>query len=102
MFVREFVQRCPTCAEVTPHSRRRLALPRIVALLLVGLTLWCALEGGAWWPAAVATGFAAAFVGLRDRERYWHVACERCRGYRVAEVRASNPRFGSTTIFDPF
>ena len=76
MLVHEFVQHCPTCDEVTPHSRWRLALARVVALLLVGVTIWCALEGGGLGVAAVATGFAAAFVGLRDRERYWNVELE--------------------------
>jgi hypothetical protein len=100
MLLRETVQHCPTCDEVTPHSYRRYSIPKTVSLLLLGLAIWCMVEGGVQWIPAVFLLFAAAFVRLQDRDRFWNIACIRCRGYRLAELRKTQPKLGSTTIID--
>ena len=100
MLIRETVLHCPTCDEVTPHSYRRFPIPKAVSLLLLGLASWCMVEGGAQWVVAVLLLFAAAFAWLQDRDRFWNIACNRCRGYRIAELRGTQPKLGSTTMID--
>ena len=98
---RECVRLCGACGETTPHSRRAVALPVLLATA-------AALAGAACFLLEAAGGWVfgmlllAACVFFWDRERFWRIACERCRGKRVAEVRATKPRLGSTTIIDPF
>ena len=100
--LRECVRRCATCGETTPHSRRVVAPPVLFAALLVLAGGACHPIGEAWWIPAVMLWFTALAVFLWDRERFWRIACERCRGKRVAAVRALNPRLGSTTVIDWF
>jgi len=99
---RESVRHCAACGESTPHSRRVVALPVLFSAALVLAGSSCFLIGEFWWVAGSQLLIAAAFVFRRDRERFWRIACERCRGKRVNEVRATKLRPGSTTIFDPF
>jgi hypothetical protein len=99
---RQCVRHCAACGETTPHSRRVVALPVLFAAAVGLAGLACFPVGDAWWIPGVLLLVLAACVFLWDRERYWRIACERCRGKRVAEVRANNPRLGSTTNFDPF
>jgi hypothetical protein len=40
---------------------------------------------------------AATYVLARERESFRHVACERCRGKRVAELRRTKPKLDGTT-----
>lgn len=101
-WIRERIETCATCGETTPHSRRVIALPLLLASALVLAGLACFLYGGSGWVLGGLLGFVALFVFFRDRERFWRIACERCRGKRVAEIRATDPRLGSTTIIDWF
>lgn len=99
---RECVRHCAACGETTPHSRRVVALPALFAAVVALAGSACFLLDEGWWILGALALLLAAFVFLSDRERFWHVACERCRGRRVAEVRATRPRLGSTTIIDWF
>lgn len=99
---RECVRHCAVCGETTPHSRRVVALPVLLAAVAGLAGIACFLLEEPWWIVGGLLLLLAAFVFLWDRERFWRIACERCRGKRVADVRASDPRLGSTTIFDPF
>ena len=79
---------CATCQTVTPHSTRRVAVPRVVAGLLFAAGVAAALAsryGAEQWilPAPLAFGLALG-VWLRDRRQYWRITCERCRSKRIA------------------
>jgi hypothetical protein len=100
MLIRESVRRCETCDEVTPHSRRVVALPQLLGAALLTVGAWCCMRGEPWWIVGVPALFAGLFALLWDRERFWRVACERCRGKRVEAVRRTRPGLGSTTIID--
>lgn len=102
MLIRESVRRCETCDEVTPHSRRVVALPQLLGAALLALGVWCFLIGDSWSIVGVFVLFASAFAVLSDRERFWRIACERCRGKRVAELRRTRPTLDGTTTIDPF
>jgi len=103
MFVREYVQRCEQCGEVTPHSRRLVALPMIVGaagfLGAVGclVAAWSFPDGPASWVLGALLLFAALFVLLRDREKCWAIACERCRGKQLLAIRRTKPRLDGNT-----
>jgi hypothetical protein len=99
---RECVRHCAACGETTPHSRRVVAVPALVAAVVAIAGSACFLLGEGVWIVGCLLLLLAAFVFQHDRERYWRVACERCRGKRVNEVRATRPHLGSTTIIDPF
>lgn len=103
MFVREYVQRCAQCEEATPHSRRLVALPTIVSIAcFLGaacclVAAWSFLDGPAGWMLGALLSFAGLFVLLRDREKCWAVACERCRGKKVVAIRRTKPRLDGNT-----
>lgn len=100
-WIRESVQRCETCDEATPHSRRRVALPVLFGLaLLIGGAWGFSLGETGWIPGGLAM-FGGVFALLWDRERCWRIACERCRWKRVAESRRLGPTFSGTTMIDP-
>ena len=94
-WIREWVERCEECAASTPHSRRRLAWPRALGLML-GAACVVGFVAGTYWIAAAA-GVTAVWVLLRDRERCWGIRCERCRAHRVAVWARTRLRFGSWT-----
>ncbi len=97
MFLRETIQHCPQCDAVTPHSRRRIPLPRIVALAaLVGAAV-CFWAGSEWFVAAGLLLVAALFVLLLDRDRFWHVRCERCRTKLRVQLRKTKPTLDGRT-----
>ena len=77
-----------------------VALPALFAAVVALAGGACFLLGEGVWVFGCLLLLLAAFVFLSDRERFWRVACERCRGRRVDEVRATKPRLGSTTIID--
>lgn len=92
MFTHETVQHCATCDEVTPHSRRTVAVPKVLAVC-------CSVLAGVWWPAGGILLVPAAFLLLHDRERSWRIRCERCRAKKLAELRRTKPTLdGSTEI----
>jgi hypothetical protein len=97
---RECVRHCAACGETTPHSRRVVAVPVLLAAVLGLGGAACFLLDEPWWVVGGLLLLIAAVVFMHDRERYWRVACERCRGKRVNEVRATRPGLGSTTIID--
>ena len=102
MLLRESVAHCASCGETTPHCRRVVALPRLLAAaLLLAAGLCFAKISGGWLPGGLLT-FVALGTWLADRERCWNIACVRCRAQRLAEVRRTRPRLGSTTTIDPF
>jgi len=102
MLIRESVRRCETCEEVTLHSRRLVALPQLLGAALLAVGAWCFLIGEPWWILGVFALFAGIGAVLWDRERFWRVACERCRGRCVDESRKAGPTFSGTTMIDPF
>jgi hypothetical protein len=79
MLVRETIETCAKCEARTPHSRRRVSLPKLAALASVaavgGFALAeseVALLGAVFVPLAL-------YLALREDERAWRSACERCR-----------------------
>ncbi len=107
MFLRESIEPCTTCKELTPHSRRGLAMPGglpiagvlvafVVSVLVVlslgvpglviGLPLFVA---SIWWTTW-------------NRERFWSIPCERCRGKKLAARRHLKPYPGRATEVGPF
>lgn len=100
-WIRESVRHCETCGEATPHSRRAFALPPLLGAGLLATGAGTLALSGTWWPAGALAAFVGVFVILWDRERFWRVACERCRGKRVAESRRLGPTFDGTTMIDP-
>ena len=100
MLVREYVQRCASCKEMTPHSRRVVALPKILALVgMIGAGVCVALSGEPWLPAGSLMGVSLLLL-LRDRERCWSIACERCRWKERRHYLNAGPTLDSRTTFD--
>lgn len=97
--VHEYVDRCSTCQEATPHSRRWVAIPLVVAVLLAGTAGWLCWLGGARAGAGVLLGMVALWLPLKDRERYWRIRCERCRWKQRRALRATKPGLGRGTVF---
>ena len=97
MFLHESAERCPRCEEVTPHSRRRIALPKVAATTAGLGAVWCCWRGSGWF--VVAGGLlAAGLLGmLYDREKLWHVHCERCRTKKLALPRKTKPTLDGNT-----
>ena len=93
MFVHESVRRCEVCDAVTPHSKRRVAGGKALAVALASLAAALALLGArlqAWLGAALLL-YLALLAWLRDRESCRHVECERCRARARAAVRETKP-----------
>jgi hypothetical protein len=102
MFLRESVQSCPRCAEVTPHSRRVIAVPAILGLVVLAMAGGCLLRGDLWTVAALPLLLLGAFVFLKDREQSWSIHCERCRGRQRLEVRRQKPKLDGNTEINLF
>ena len=102
MFLRESVQLCSKCQEVTPHSYRRIALPKIVSAAAVLGAGVCAWRGGDWYVLAVVLVLVAMTAVLRDRERMWGIRCERCRTKRFVALRRTKPALDRMTVFIDF
>jgi hypothetical protein len=100
MFVREYVQTCAGCREVTPHSRRIVAWVWIAAGACAIGVAWCLFQGAAGRVPAAALALVGLCLLLRDRDRCWRVRCERCRWKKVAAIRRTGPTLdGRTEIF---
>ena len=103
MFLREHVQHCAQCEESTPHSQRLVALLTIVAVACFLAAVCCLVAAWSFleWPAGWVLGalllFGGLFVLLRDREKCWAVACERCRGKQLVAIRRTKPRLDGNT-----
>lgn len=102
MFLRENVQPCPRCAEVAPHSRRLIAVPAILGLVVLATAGGFFLRGDLWTFAAWPLLFLGAFVFLEDRGRSWSIHCERCRAKRLVEVRRQRPKLDGNTEINLF
>jgi hypothetical protein len=86
----EAVKTCGECRTVTPHSRRRVSVPVVAALAVLGITVWVAVSTGS--PLVPLVGVFLGFgVLAADRERCWHIACERCRGKARVALRRTKP-----------
>jgi hypothetical protein len=97
MLLRESLQQCATCEELTPHSRRLIAAPKWLAATALIAALWCFFQDFRWWAHGLLLVFVSIFVVLRDRERCWSIACERCRGKKRAAIRRTKPGLGANT-----
>ncbi len=100
MLLRESVQRCSACAEVTPHCRRIVALPKVFAVAAAIGAGGCFLQGREWWPAGGVLLVAAVFLLLRDRDKHWGIHCVRCRGKQLAKLRRTKPTLDGRTTID--
>jgi hypothetical protein len=98
MFVTHSVEHCPVCDDTTPHSVRRVSVP-VVASLALGLGGLTLLLSGRW-PAGAPLLLAGLALFLRNREKSWHLRCERCRWKRARAYRRTRPTLdGNTEIF---
>lgn len=102
MFLQESVQRCAVCAELTPHSRRVVALPKCFACLLSVCSVWCFLQAAQGLMLATGCLLAALILLLRERDSYWKLACERCRTKQRATLRRTKPTLDGRTEICPF
>ena len=93
--MRESVRRCSECDAVTPHSRRLVALPVVVALVLALLAGWCFTLGRGPALLGVVPLWGALLVFRADRDKGWHLHCGRCRAKLVRSVRRTKPTLGS-------
>ena len=100
MFVEETIQHCPRCDEVTPHSRRRVAVPTILAVT-AGVGALLSVANGSFGLGGVLLA-AAAPCYLNDRERYWPIQCERCRGKARHELKKTKPTLDGNTEIQLF
>ncbi len=102
MFLQETIQRCSTCGELTPHSKRAVALPKLLALAALlaalGCFVWSAI--GEVEAELILLGVLlcsiALFVLLRDRRKYWGIHCERCRGKELSEHNRTKIKLDGT------
>lgn len=97
MFLRESIRHCPQCEEVTPHSQRRIALPKIVAVTAVAAAAVCGWAGSEWFVAAGLLSVVALFALLLDRDGFRYVRCERCRTKLRAQLRKTKPTLDGHT-----
>ena len=97
MLVVEDSRFCSQCGTVTPHSRRRLAVPKIAAGTLWGTGAWLCWTGGMRILLGVGLLFLGLLALLLDRERFWRVPCERCRTHRRAALRRTKPTLDGRT-----
>jgi len=97
MFVRETIERCADCGELTPHSTHRLPLAPVFAGACLAAAGWCCYLG----EELALLGVLLLVVGLvvvgRDHYRYRHVPWERCRVKRVARYRKTRPTLDGNT-----
>jgi hypothetical protein len=102
MLLREFVEFCSSCEDLTSHTRRTLALP----LLLCGATLGAAglgfLLGGPWRFLGAFLLWVAWILWQSDRERCWKHSCNRCREKARAEWRRAKPTLDGNTEIMPW
>ncbi len=95
MKVHESVRRCSECEEVTPHSRRVVAVPRVLGgAALIGAGL-CFLQG-VWFLGGLIL-VLTVFLFLHDREKFWAIHCERCRGRKLRELQRTKPTLDGNT-----
>ena len=102
MLLRESVLCCSACDEATPHNRRLIAVPLLVALACLIAAVWCFTLGAEAAALGVLLLWLAVLLIRRDRERFWHVHCVRCRGKELAELRRTKPSLGDGTEIGPF
>ncbi len=100
MFLREVVQHCPVCQEVTPHSSRTVAVPKVLSLAFLGGAGLCAWPGLEYSRLAVILGSLGLILLTRDRGKMWRIHCERCRTKKLAEVARTKPTLDGTTTID--
>jgi len=100
MLLHEYVQRCASCGEATPHSRRMVAVPRVLAALGSIAALACFGVGGEAWLLGSLLLPASLLLFLRDRERCWSIACERCRGRERRRILDTKPTLDGRTTID--
>jgi len=99
VFLRESIHRCPQCEEIIPHSRRRIAIPKIVAATAIAAATVCGWAGSAWVVIAIVLTVLALFILQNDREQFWNVRCVRCRTKLVVQARRTKPTLDDHTIF---
>ncbi len=87
MLIQENCEYCQQCGSITPHSRRRFAIPILMGSALLAGGGWFLWLGSAWKIAGIWLVFMAVFLILKDREKYWHVHCERCREKKLGHLR---------------
>ena|GEM_PF-3406548 len=92
---RESVRHCEVCEELTPHSERVVAWPKVLATGCFGVA-----TALFFVPAARVLGVFPLAVGFAliafDRRRRWGIECERCRGKRVWKERSERHLRGPT------
>ena len=99
--MREWIQECDRCQEVTPHSLRGTSPTRVLAwigIAVMAALVWASLVGfpPALFVSVPALGLPIALL-LHENAKHEHdIACERCRSQRVAEHRAWRRRKGPT------
>ena len=97
MWVTTSVERCAVCDELTPHSRRWVAVPKLLSLaLLAGATVCFTGETWVWFAGWILLGLAL-YVYTRDRERCWRIHCERCRGRELRLLGKTKPTLDGNT-----
>ena len=100
MFQHESVEHCSKCEEITPHSRRGIALPKVAAATAVLGAAWCCWRGSWWYfVAGLLLAVGLLFV-LLDREKSGHVRCVRCRTKQRVELRKTKPSLDGNTVID--
>ncbi len=99
MFLRETIETCPTCDEVTPHSRRKPVCAWVVGSVVILSSGVVALLGRyAPLLAGLLWAFLLYFV-LRYRQSGQQIACVRCRTKSRVSSRRNRPKLdGSTEI----
>jgi len=102
MFHQEKVQHCPTCGETTPHSRRVIALPKLLSALALAGAAWCFLRSTGSWLLGGLLLVVAVYALLRDREKLWSIHCERCRGKQLRALRRAKPLLDGNTEINLF
>ncbi|MDA1263951.1 MAG: hypothetical protein O2816_02590 [Planctomycetota bacterium] len=102
MFLRETVQYCSACEETTPHSRRIVAVPKLVGLLALVGAGWSLFQDAGWWLLGGLLLVVAILLLLHARERSWGTHCVRCRGKQLAELRGTKPTLDGTTEINLF
>ncbi|MEM9802945.1 MAG: hypothetical protein AAGA20_21655 [Planctomycetota bacterium] len=93
----ESVRHCPTCDEVTSHSRRRIALLALFGSAAIVLGLGGLAFGRLEPLAAIAIALAGAGIVAWDRRRLVRIECGRCRDAERVRRRRTRPRLDGTT-----